>query len=58
MVLGMFALMAQPFLGVAFIGVGYWLFNSSSRSTQSSAASTFFGICVICMILLTVALLF
>ena len=58
MVLGMVAVMAQPFLGVALIGAGYWLFNSSSASAQSSAASTFFGICLICMVVLAVAAFF
>lgn len=58
MVLGMFAVIAQPVLGVGLIGGGYWLYNRSNASQRGNAAGTFFGIGVLAMIALAVAALF
>lgn len=48
MVLGMFAIIAQPVLGLVMIGGGYWLFQQSTASQRHEAQSLFFGFCLLC----------
>jgi hypothetical protein len=55
MVAGMICLMAQPFIGVLLLGIGYWLYDISSPAERSAAAGNFFGIGVLAMIVLGIA---
>lgn len=55
MVLGMFAIIAQPIVGVAMIGGGYFLFQKSTAIQRHDATSTFFGFCLLCGAITTVA---
>lgn len=58
MVLGMAVVVKIPILGVALIGIGYACYSQTTRSQRSEAASVFFGLCVLAMIIVgAVALL-
>lgn len=54
MVLGMVAIIAQPILGVAMIGGGYFLYQKSSSIQRHDATSLFFGFCLLCGAITTV----
>jgi hypothetical protein len=57
MVLGMAALVKAPLLGAALIGIGYACYSQTTRTQRSEAASVFFGLCVLSMIIVGVAAL-
>nr|WP_298168299.1 hypothetical protein [uncultured Pseudomonas sp.] len=50
LVLGMFMLLANPVAGGILIAIGYALYINTSKATRAAAESTFWGICLICMI--------
>lgn len=57
-VLGILALLAQPFIGVAMIGAGYWLYQQANHKERYQAASLFWGLALAAMAIVTVAALF
>lgn len=57
MVLGMFAVFAQPMIGAVMIGGGYLLYSKSTAVQRHDATSLFFGFCLLCGILLGVSAL-
>lgn len=57
-ILGVLAILAQPVLGVAMIGAGYWLYQRSKAADRYQAASLFWGMCLIAMVAAVVASLF
>ncbi|WJN61377.1 hypothetical protein [Pseudomonas sp. SO81] len=48
MVLGMVALLGNPVVGGAMIGIGFAMYKSTSKATRSDAASTFWGFGILC----------
>lgn len=53
MVLGMFALLANPVLGGVIIAAGYGLFASTKKATRAAAESTFWGLALLCGAIVT-----
>lgn len=58
LILGMASLLSLPVLAVILIGVGGWLLLNSTRAEQADAEGVFFGIALLCMIILAIAGLF
>lgn len=55
MVLGMFALLANPVLGGIMIAAGYGLYASTKKSIRAEAESVFWGFALLCGVGVTVA---
>lgn len=53
MVLGMFALFANPVLGGIMIAAGYGLFASTPKSIRAEAESVFWGLALLCGVVVT-----
>ena len=53
MVLGMFALFANPVLGGIMIAGGYGLYASTSKAIRAQAESTFWGLALLCGVVVT-----
>lgn len=45
---GLLALIKQPIVGGILLGLGYWLFQNTSNSERSEAEGVFFGLCLLC----------
>lgn len=48
LVFGMFLLLASPIAGGIVIAIGYALYANTSKATRAAAESTFWGICLVC----------
>lgn len=49
-VLGLFAIVPYPLAGMPMIGLGYFLFEKTTPAQRHDAGSLFFGICLLCMV--------
>lgn len=49
-VIGMFAIIAQPLAGMLMLGGGIWLFLSTTPGQRHEAGSLFFGVAILGMI--------
>lgn len=58
LVAGMIALLKMPILGALLIGAGYVLFNGTTRQQRSDALGVFFGICLVCLVVVSAISLF
>lgn len=50
LVAGMIMIITVPLVGIALLGLGYWMLEASSDRQKSAATDTFFGISMICML--------
>ncbi|MCM2317789.1 MAG: hypothetical protein NDI93_00485 [Pseudomonas sp.] len=57
MVLGMVAVVPQPLAGMAMLGMGIWLFLSTTPSQRHEASSLFFGLALLGMAITTLVAL-
>ncbi|THG87117.1 hypothetical protein E5198_00970 [Pseudomonas sp. A-1] len=53
MVLGMVAVVPQPLAGMAMLGIGIWLFLSTTPGQRHEASSLFFGLALLGMAITT-----
>lgn len=51
LVAGMVMVITVPLVGVALLGVGYWMLESSTAGQKQAAGDTFFGIALLCMVI-------
>lgn len=58
LVAGMIALLQRPILGALLIGVGYFLFSGTTRQQRSDALGIFFGVCLVCLVVVSAISLF
>lgn len=58
MVLGMFALLANPVLGGILIAAGFGLYKTTSKATRADAESTFWGFALLCGVIVGIAAIF
>lgn len=58
LVAGMIALLKMPILGALLIGAGYFLFSGTTRQQRSDALGIFFGVCLVCLAVVSAISLF
>jgi hypothetical protein len=51
LVAGMVIVITVPIVGVALLGVGYWMLESSTARQKQASVDTFFGIALLCMVI-------
>lgn len=56
-IVGVLALLAQPVVGVVMIGAGYWLYQRAKAADRYQAASLFWGMCLVAMLVASAAAL-